>query len=515
MADTGQQSDWRDLAKTQRVGDVRCRGTLPANHLDALVVELLAHPRKMIRADPEEWRTPDGVARAHRYLGQHAGAPGDRRDAQTAVIQRRHLLIEQVADVHRGFGARAVRKALLLRLLERRQRDRMDTDSVPCRGVRTWSWRQVWQRRLQQHWLAEPADLDGMLRVVADVCNIHAQVATSAEISLGLRVGGLTRADVRRALIEERSLVKTYGLRGTLHIFPTSELGLWLAALRAKEPPRGSNQYERDALPAARRDEALAALCDALDGRVLTRDELEKDLGERMGAWATEPVFPAFASRWPRWQLWLRHAAVEGLLVFGPPRGSRVTYARADLWLGQSVAAYDGEAALREVCRRYLQAYGPATHVEFARWFYTKAAAALALMRSIELEEVEVEGWRGFMPRDCSEPPSLSETVHLLPQYDCYVVGAHPREHLIPADAEFARKMGTAAPFNVVLVNGVVAGVWERKSRGKLIEVRVDTFTPLSKRQKELAAQQAVRIGEILQSPARVAFGPVDARPHL
>src|SRR6185369_844902 len=81
----------------------------------------------------------------------------------------------------------------------------------------------------------EPIDLK---RVVADVCGIHAQMPPSAELSLGLRLRGITRQHVRDALWKDRSLVKTYGLRGTLHLFPSTELPMWLAALRTRTPPR-------------------------------------------------------------------------------------------------------------------------------------------------------------------------------------------------------------------------------------------------------------------------------------
>jgi hypothetical protein len=139
-----------------------------------------------------------------------------------------------------------------------------------------------------------------MLDVVADVCGIHAQVAASVELSLGVRVDDLTRSDVRSALWQDKSLVKTYGLRGTLHVFPSHELALWLAALRARGPRRPPTANELDALPPARRDEMLQAISAALADGPLTRDELGAEIGRRVGTWATEEVFPAFTGRWPR-----------------------------------------------------------------------------------------------------------------------------------------------------------------------------------------------------------------------
>ena len=355
-----------------------------------------------------------------------------------------------------------------------------------------------------------------MRDVVADVCGIHAQVATSAELQIGLRVDGLTREDIRKALWQDRTLVKTFGLRGTIHLFPARELAMWLAAFRAKAPPRAPNRVELETLPPDRRQEVLDAICAVLDGRQLTHDELGAEIERLLGPWVSEKTHPAFTGWWPRWRLALGQAARDGVIVFGPNRGNRVTYVRADQWLGE-LPDVDGDAALREVCRRYLAAYGPATHVEFARWFYTPRQAALQLMESMDLDEVEVEGWRAWLPAGDSTPPTKtpSESLHLLPHFDCYVVGNFPREQLVPAHAPPQLRKGTAAPYMVMLVDGSVGGIWQRRQRGKLLELSADPFVPLSKAHRTAAQRQAERIGEILQSPVEFSFAPVEPRAHL
>ena len=370
-----------------------------------------------------------------------------------------------------------------------------------------------------------------MLDVVGDVCGIHAQMAASAELSLGLRVDGITRSDVNTALWRERSLVKTYGLRGTLHLLPAREFSLWTAALRAKVPPREPSRAELDGLPLDRRDELIQAICAALEGRERTRDDLEADIARRVGAWATEAALPAFGGRWPRWQLGLHQAAQQGLIVAGPPRGNRVTYVRTEDWLG-TLEPVDGQTALREVCRRFLAAYGPATHVEFARWFYTRASAARELMASLDLESVEVEGWRAWLPRASADGlgervdgldervdgrvENLDEaTLHLVPQFDCYVVGGYPRDRLIPEAAPAPLKRGTAAPFAVVLIGGTVGGLWQRQRHGAHLDVRIDMFKHASASQRQAAERQAARVAAILGLPPSVSFGSVEPRAHL
>jgi hypothetical protein len=453
-------------------------------------------------------------------------------------------------------------------------------DTLRVREMEEWTWAAVWRRRLARHRLLEPAPRERLLEVIGQVCGIHAQMAPSAELSLGLRVEGITRQDVRAALADDRTLVKTYGLRGTLHLFPSHELGLWLAALRAKAPPREVTPNDPRTLTPQRRDQVLRAIDEALAERtVLTREELEVEVEHRVGNWATEPAFEAFGGHLPRWQLGLHRAARDGAIVFGPNRGNRVTYVRTADWLG-ALPEVSGDVALREVCWRFLDAYGPATHVEFARWFATSPKAARELMRSLSLDEVDVEGWRAWLPRggsaprlagggapragmgagqtadqsreahgghgpqptpsgeaseldnttarrtgddavreDAGQSPNLEHeerpAVHLLPHFDCYVVGGFPRSQLIPETAPAALRKGTAAPFSVLLVEGVVAGLWERRARGKQLEVRVHAFDGLSATQQREVERQAVRIGEIQQLRAVVSFGHVVPRGHL
>jgi len=379
-------------------------------------------------------------------------------------------------------------------------------------------WAQVWRRRLAAHWLLEPAPREQLEAVVGRVCGIHAQVAASAELSLGLRVRDLRQPDVRQALWTDRTLVKTYGLRGTLHLFPTHELGLWLAALASVPSGRPAHAPDRQLLPAGRLQEVLAAMREALDGRSLTRDELGQALFARLGAWVVEPVLPAFGGQWPRWQLALGPAAQAGVLAFGPNRGNRVTYVRLDQWIGGALPMVDGPTALREVCRRYLAAYGPITHVELARWLATTPAAARALLRELEdeLEAVEVEGFPGAVQLvGAPEPEPAAESVLLLPHFDCYVVGCHPRGRLIPSHAPAALQAGTAAPFPVLVVDGVVAGLWQRRQHGRRLELRVDPFRPLTSRQRRRLAEQAERIGAFFGSEIELQEGRVEPRAHL
>ena len=401
--------------------------------------------------------------------------------------------------------------------------------------VRSLTWPQVLTWRLGRHSLLSAQPLDHLVELVGELCGIHAQVAATAELSIGLRVGGADREHVRRERWGRRVLVKTYGPRGTLHLFPARELGFWLAALRAARPAaraeREANQLERTDTTREQLAEMVAAMEMALDGQMLTREELGAAVEERAGAWAADRIVPAFADRWPRWTLALAEATASGVVCFGPPAGNRVRFVRVDQWLGP-LAHDDGRGALAELLRRYLRAYGPSTTDEFAQWAAVDPPMARALAASLGdgLAQVAVEGERRWVvAADADEAwPAPDASVHLLPAFDVYVIGSRPRDVLVPpAHARRARNAGKAHTFDrsgraslagslpVLLVDGVVSGVWQRHlARGRL-EIGVEPFVELDARRRRQVVEAAERVGAVLRSPVDVSIGPVDVRPHL
>ena len=92
---------------------------------------------------------------------------------------------------------------------------------------------------------------------------------------VGIRTASFAGPDLDDALWNQRTLVKTWGMRGTLHLFPSAELPLWVAAFTRRQWPRFTPAWEKshgvkpDDLRAI-----TAAVGEVLPGRVLARDEL-------------------------------------------------------------------------------------------------------------------------------------------------------------------------------------------------------------------------------------------------
>ena len=258
------------------------------------------------------------------------------------------------------------------------------------------TWSGVTARRMARHWLTEPAMDLSPADIAGALCGAHAQVLSAAELSIGRRIAGATRACVQRALWQERTLVKTFGPRGTIHLLPAADLPMWTGALSAL-PSLAPAHREGVRFTPEQADAVIAAIGDALADTELTVDELTDAIADRTGPWAVERTMEAFQGTWPRWRQLTSTAAHRGMLCFGPGRGRKVTYTNPHRWLPAFRPA-EGDAALRTLVTRYLYAYGPATPQHFAKWLGIPSRYAVGLFDELagELECVEMDGEPGW-----------------------------------------------------------------------------------------------------------------------
>ena len=192
------------------------------------------------------------------------------------------------------------------------------------------SWPQVLGHRLARHHLLAPAPPERLAEVAGDVCGVHAQMGVSSELMLGARVAGITRQDVRAALWEKRTLVKTVGVRGTLHLFPADEVPTWMAANRlrfeSEERRRG-----RTGIDLARFFAVVDAISDAVGPEPISVPELERELEVRVGGWAVAKN-EGWVGSYRNWPLALGWAAALGRVCYGPGQGGRTTFVRLADW---------------------------------------------------------------------------------------------------------------------------------------------------------------------------------------
>jgi hypothetical protein len=323
----------------------------------------------------------------------------------------------------------------------------------------------------------EPDAATGVAQVVKDLCGIQAQDASAAALAVRVRSTGLLNDDVERAWVQKRSVVRTWGQRGTLHLLATADLS-WLLPLFGPVFIAGNRRryaelgLDEDTL--ARGVRALRAVL--INQGPLTRDELVEHLahhGIRLAGQARPYL--------------LQHAALEGIICLGPDRGAKPTYVLLSDWLGQGYPGHTltPESTYAELAHRYLKAYGPATPEDLAAWSGMPISKTRAAWQRIadQLIEVEIAGQPAWMLKKhaawLDEPPLPAPVVRLLPGFDTYLLGYKKRDLAVPPQHAKRINAGGGLLNPVLLVDGRAMGTWKSKQQKHRLDVILQPFNQL------------------------------------
>jgi hypothetical protein len=172
----------------------------------------------------------------------------------------------------------------------------------------------------------------------------------------------------------------------------------------------------------------------------------------------------------------------------------------------------DVEAARRELARRFLRWFGPATKQSLARWTGVHPGDATATWKAIERElvPIEIDAARGdsrFMLAadvDALEVAEPISGVRLLPFDDPFT---KLDDALLIGDEALRAKVlprGYSRGFipGAVLVDGEIVGAWQRQQR----RVRVHPFGRLGARVREDIEREALAFPIAAASPASVGW---------
>jgi hypothetical protein len=311
---------------------------------------------------------------------------------------------------------------------------------------------------------------------------------------IGLRMREATEARVEEA-IADRSIVRTWFMRGTLHFLPADDFR-WMIALKSDFMRRfvqSVNKYDKIGLDEALHARTQSALARALEGgHQLMRTEIAEAL-KREGIEASGIKL----------SLLLQRAQADSLICYGERRGKQVTFTLLDEWLPPS-EALSREEALARFALRYFRSHGPATVQDFATWAslnLTDARFGLEASKAELMSEVRGEQTYWFAPPVPSIEPE-SPTVHLLPVYDEMVMGYKDRSALFnPAIIEKAGPVFEEAFSPPLLIDGKIAGNWKREVKRKEVAVTVNPLVPLTGAEQQAVAAEVERLGKFVGLP--------------
>jgi hypothetical protein len=330
-------------------------------------------------------------------------------------------------------------------------------------------------QRLAERQPASPAAVPGLVQALA---GIQAQEPAAARLALRARCAGLLAPDVERARVEKRSIVRTWLLRGTLHLVAAADLAWLLALLGPTLIPAGRRRRAELGLDDETAYRGVRLLAGLLrDHGPQTRAEIAAHLAAHGIPAAGQATIHLIGL-----------AALLGELCYGPPRrrndgeGSdrsdgEPTFVALDGWL-EPGPGLPPRVAAAELARRYLAAYGPAAPADLAAWSGLPMAQVRAAWQGIagELAEVEIRGQSAWLLRahveglDC---PSSAPIVRLVPGYDPYLLGYRDRELAVPAEYRRHIHPGGGVLHPAVLVDGLAAGTWRPTRRGSRVLVAV------------------------------------------
>jgi hypothetical protein len=339
------------------------------------------------------------------------------------------------------------------------------------------SHEQVRRLRMRAQQLDQQADrAANAAQIVQNLCGLQAQELPAASLSARPRSRGLLAQDVERARLHERSVVRTWCQRSTLHLLASDDLG-WLLAL-----------FGPVFVAKGQRRRAQLGLDDETYTRALRQ---VRDILAEQGPLTRAALFAQLAAHDIQLEGQARphllgRAALEGQICFGPDKGAEPTYVLLSDWLKLEPSSISEASAYAELTLRYLRAYGPATPQDQAAWSGLPMGPTRAAWQQLadQLIEVQIDNVPAWMLKGragwLDEEPAPGPSVRLLPRFDTYLLGYQHRDLVVPPQQAKRINAGGGMVHAALLVDGAVAGTWKSERKRDRLEIAVESFGQLS-----------------------------------
>ena len=297
---------------------------------------------------------------------------------------------------------------------------------------------------------------------------MQAQDYPSAKWAIGLRIPVPTEETIEKA-VSDGKILRTHLMRPTWH-FVAAEDVRWLIKLSAPQLRSTSagtmRSFGLDAETCNRANDLIAKMLEG--GRHLTRAEIMSEL-KNFGIDSDNyrAAYLMFA------------AEIEGLVCNGKTRGKEQTYAL----LGERVPQtreFSRDEAIAELTRRYFTSHAPATLKDFIWWSGLPASDARKGLEMNNLASMEIEGQTYYLPKDFAIPATITDSLHLLPAFDEYMVAYKDRRAALDADRTKEAITGNGIFKPIIVVNGKIRGIWKRAVKKDSVVIEKTVFGELS-----------------------------------
>jgi hypothetical protein len=342
-----------------------------------------------------------------------------------------------------------------------------------------------------------PADVAG---VVTWFGAMQAQDLGSAQWSLGVRLPKFTRDDVLAAL-ERREALRTWPMRGTVHLVPPRDARWMLDLMGSKALAGAAKRREYLGLSEKMADQAVDALGTALaGGGRLTRAECVRVMTEAGVDTAGQLAYHL---------LW--YASQRGVTCIAPNAGSEQTFVLLDDWAPDATEP-DREEALATIALRYFRGHGPTTRKDFQGWTGLSAAEAKRGIAGAgdALAPATVDGQEMFLDAALLDAPvrrkarKAAAEFLVLPGFDEYMLGYKDRSMMLDDEHKQAIIPGGNGVFQPTVVrDGRVVGTWKRTVGKKQVTIDVKPLAKLTAAEKSTVDKAFGRYGGYLGQPVQ------------
>ncbi len=356
------------------------------------------------------------------------------------------------------------------------------------------------RRLLVQGLVGQP--FDDPTDVVRHLLAVQAQDYPGAKWAVGQRTAGSIETDLDR-LFDAGAFVRTHVMRPTWHFVAAEDIRWLLAATAHRVHQANAFQYRSLGIDDRLAGRAAAIFVRALEGgQALTREELGGLLREQ-----------GIEASGLRLGYLIAHAEIEAILVNGPRRGKRQTFALMDERVPPTRERTKDEG-LAELATRYVRGHGPAQDVDLAWW---SGLTLGEVRRAIEiagpsLRREVIDGrtyWTdpGEPPGDGTQPGVDLEgpAVHLLPNYDELLIAFRDRSDAIDPNLPAPARVAEAVLAHIVVRDGLVVGGWRRRDGGKSVGVTFDILVELAPEEGAALRAAVDRFASFLGRPVEVS----------
>ena len=317
------------------------------------------------------------------------------------------------------------------------------------------------------------------LRLIERLAGMQAQWSPAPYVGVWTRIEGFRRETLERAVLRGDVLKPTV-MRGTLHLVTARDYPVFHAALRdygwwadgdavavGRKAASGIRKLYADGpQPFGVADEYLAR-----------RHGLDDELSRRR-AWYV--------------------ARIGGHVLHAPDTAlwkpsTRTTYAAVPTPTDVAVAD-----ARRELVRRYLAAFGPASRADVAAWSGMRVADLVPALEALEpLRRFRDEDGRELvdLPRAPLPAPDTRAPIRFLPKWDNVLLAFADRRRMLTDEHRKSVVMKNGDVRQTFLVDGVVAGLWTLERE----RVRLEPFVRLTRTARAELADEARRLEGFLR----------------